>query len=77
MLQLQLSHYYLGAVAVTTTIFGEGSGPILFSNVACNGNEFKLFECAYYAVLGGGSCRHSADAGVICQAGKQQEKEVV
>lgn len=45
--------------------FGEGQGPIHLDNVRCVGTELSLGEC-----LADGSdrhnCRHSEDAGVIC-----------
>ena len=59
---------------MTEPIFGEGFGPILFSNVACNGNEFKLFDCANAVLDGVSSCSHRDDAGVMCQAGKLANK---
>lgn len=45
--------------------FGEGQGPIHLDNVRCVGTESSLGEC-----LADGAdkhnCRHSEDAGVIC-----------
>lgn len=48
--------------------FGEGSGPVMFSSVACSGTEYKLFECGNTVL--GSTCGHTEDAGVICQPGK-------
>jgi len=45
--------------------FGEGSGPVWFNNVRCNGTESSLRDC----VLSGRfqqNCIHKKDAGVIC-----------
>ena len=43
--------------------FGEGSGPIWYSNVQCSGRETNLAQCGG---LGEHSCDHALDAGVIC-----------
>ena len=53
--------------AATATSFGPGSGPVIFSNVVCSGNEFKLFECGNTVPGNIGSCTHT---GVVCQAGE-------
>uniref|UniRef100_A0A8C4Q6Q1 Serine protease 12 n=1 Tax=Eptatretus burgeri TaxID=7764 RepID=A0A8C4Q6Q1_EPTBU len=45
--------------------FGEGSGPIHFDNVKCKGNEQTLGACGHLA-SDQHNCRHSEDAGVIC-----------
>ncbi|XP_070272992.1 neurotrypsin isoform X2 [Myotis yumanensis] len=45
--------------------FGEGRGPIHLDNVACTGGERALADCLKQEV-GRHNCRHSEDAGVIC-----------
>ena len=45
--------------------FGEGRGPIWYSNVQCSGHEANLVQCAHSG-LGVHNCNHSRDAGVIC-----------
>lgn len=45
--------------------FGEGRGPIHLDNVACAGSERALADCLKQEV-GRHNCRHSEDAGVIC-----------
>ena len=45
-------------------MFGAGSGPILFSDLNCDGSESTLLECnSYYPYY----CSHSEDAGVQCE----------
>ena len=43
--------------------FGQGSGPVLLTDVACMGSEAELVDCSYSDV---NSCTHSQDAGVDC-----------
>ncbi|ELK07602.1 Neurotrypsin [Pteropus alecto] len=45
--------------------FGEGKGPIHVDNVRCTGTERSLADCVKQE-LGRHNCRHSEDAGVIC-----------
>ena len=49
----------------TKSHYGQGSGPIWMSNVACEGDEKNLTDCRSlgWAV---GNCNHSQDAGVLC-----------
>lgn len=47
--------------------FGEGSGDILKRNVKCVGTENSLSRCESQEWGNGFSCRHSEDAGVVCE----------
>lgn len=60
--------YRTNAVAYTNAHFGQGSVPILLSELGCTGTEKDLFYC-YFKPLGTVNCHHYEDAGVIC--GKQ------
>ncbi|KAG8454039.1 hypothetical protein GDO86_000610 [Hymenochirus boettgeri] len=53
------------AKARTMAYFGEGKGPIHVDNVRCSGNERSLGDCIKQDI-GKHNCRHSEDAGVIC-----------
>ncbi|XP_070228046.1 neurotrypsin isoform X2 [Bos mutus] len=53
------------ARARSMAYFGEGEGPIHMDNVKCTGNERSLADCVRQNI-GDHNCRHSEDAGVIC-----------
>ncbi len=51
----------------TSNSFGQSVDPVLFTNVACSGTEYKLLECGNTL---GPTCSHTEDVVVICQDGK-------
>ena len=53
--------------------FGQGTGPIHFSDVGCQGDETAIFNCTYSTSF---YCRHYEDASVICQERECSEGEV-
>ncbi|XP_033891791.3 neurotrypsin-like [Acipenser ruthenus] len=66
---------YKGLVkARTMAYFGEGKGPIHIDNVKCTGNERSLADCIKQPI-GMHNCRHSEDAGVICNYGEEKTTE--
>lgn len=56
--------------------FGEGEGPIHIDNVKCSGGERTLADCIKQP-YGTHNCRHSEDAGVICDYGLQKDAPMV
>ena len=63
----QLAMGYINATAaVGPARFSSGSGPILFSEVACVGNESTITECDHHST-GGHNCSHNQDVGVVCE----------
>uniref|UniRef100_A0A665UVH2 Neurotrypsin n=1 Tax=Echeneis naucrates TaxID=173247 RepID=A0A665UVH2_ECHNA len=59
------------AKARVMAYFGEGTGPIHVDNVKCSGEERSLADCIKQAP-GTHNCRHSEDAGVICDYGESK-----
>ena len=55
------------AIAVFNAAFGQGSGPVLLSNVGCTGTESSLLSCSR---SGNSFCSHYSDAGVVCPSCK-------
>ena len=58
--------YFNATAALGSTMFGAGSGPILFSELACIGNESIITEC-HHLLTGVHNCTHSEDVGVVCE----------
>lgn len=52
----------------TASVFGQGSGPIHMSNIACNGTEILLQSCPHNSSTG--DCSHAQDVGVRCRPRK-------
>ena len=58
--------YIKVAAVLGSARFGAGSGPILFSELSCIGNESVIAECGHDD-SGGHNCSHSEDVGVVCE----------
>ena len=58
----------IGAEIFTNAHFGEGTGPIAYTNVACSGIESSLLDCDYSTDVS--TCTHGDDAGASCQESK-------
>ena len=65
---MSAGRYYYSA----TDMSGEGSGPILLSNVSCNTSESQLLDCPYEAP--DRYCNHSLDAKIYCVTCKYVSK---
>ena len=53
----------LGATAISSARFEEGTGPIVMDEVRCTGNEGRLMDCPLSLSH---NCGHHQDAGVRC-----------
>ena len=56
----------LGGEAISNIGFGNGTGPILASNISCNGGEYTLGNC-YNTTDIPDVCTHERDAAASCQ----------
>ena len=59
---------FVGGEAIPNTGFGIGSGPILASNISCNGSEYSLGYCDNTTDIPA-VCTHERDAAARCQPG--------
>ncbi|XP_025102710.1 deleted in malignant brain tumors 1 protein-like [Pomacea canaliculata] len=64
------------AVAVGSDKYGAGSGPILFSDLRCVGNETSLAQCQHWGFYTH-YCGHWEDVGVMCNITQQMSARVV
>ncbi|XP_023560196.1 neurotrypsin isoform X2 [Octodon degus] len=64
------------AKARTMAYFGEGKGPIHMDNVECAGSERSVADCVKQDI-GRHNCRHSEDAGVICDYFSKKASETL
>ncbi|XP_025102135.1 deleted in malignant brain tumors 1 protein-like isoform X2 [Pomacea canaliculata] len=64
------------AIPVWSNKYGEGSGPILFSNLQCVWNETSLAQCQHWGLYRH-NCEHSDDIGVACIFTQQLRARVV
>ena len=55
--------YSKATAALESSWFGSGTGPILFSELSCIGNEKYITECDHRV----NNCSHNEDAGVMCE----------
>ena len=70
-----LSHINLILIGATATVFttatsslyGQGSGPVLLSDIRCTGMETNLLECGHMAISPEVHCTHDHDVGVKCE----------
>ena len=61
----QQLNYSRAISALGDAYFGEGSGPIHYDEVTCNGTETRLADCSHSGI-GIHNCGHGEDAGVRC-----------
>ena len=55
---------HVGALSLSSQVYGAGGGPINMDNVACTGRETTLAQCPYDSHTS--DCSHAEDAGVRC-----------
>lgn len=56
-------------------MFGPGTGTIYGTDVACNGNEQRLVDCAF--TVDSSACTHSNDVGVICNINRKLHVTII
>ena len=60
------------ALSAQLVQFGEGTGPIWLSDVACSGSESYLTQCSHRG-FGKYNCTHSQDASVTCSGDENSD----
>ena len=55
-----------GLTVYGSSQFGQGTGPIFFTDVGCSGSESSLLACSRN-VFAVSSCTHSRDVGLKCE----------
>ncbi len=71
--QSSWNSYIFAAISFTESAsFGQGTGNIVFDDVACTGTEASLFDCPNSG-LNIHNCGHSEDAGVVCMGTKETQ----
>jgi len=53
---------FVGAISASKT-FGQGSGPVWFTDMRCSGKEDNIEHCKPEKTT---KCNHNRDAGVVC-----------
>ncbi|CAL8317043.1 unnamed protein product, partial [Gadus morhua 'NCC'] len=53
--------------ATNESYYGPGTGPIWLDDVNCGGNEPSITDCEHQG-FGSQNCKHTQDAGIICDA---------
>ena len=61
----QLGYIFNGTQVLPISEFSQGSGPIFLDEVACDGEEERLMECAGTAP-GLHTCTHNQDVAIRC-----------
>ena len=69
MYALLLTHH-TEPISYTNSEFGEGQGPIIFSNLGCEGWEKNIVQC-YWSEYGSFSCSRDQLVGVFCHDGEK------
>ena len=65
-----LVYVFIGPTSITnSSMFGEGNGPVVYSNVICHGWESNIVECPK-DLYGTFECPNTNVAGVICRDGE-------
>ena len=69
-------NYTRATSAPGSALYGAGSGPIFYDNVACLGTETRLADCTSRGI-GVHDCSHGEDAGVACYIAQGQSAYLV
>ena len=57
-------NYTVGVQVFTSSYFGRGTGPVLFTGLSCTGTEYSLTDCTQSS--SSYSSYHYSDVGVRC-----------
>jgi len=60
------SEHTPSVLKLSDSLFAQGTGPIVLSDVQCAGSELNISSCDYS--MNTSQCSHNMDAGVRCDA---------
>ena len=68
-----LFFYDAGAIVYDNSEYSDGDGPILYSDVSCNGHEDGIYDCEKDSYDDISSCSRTSLIGLLCRDGNKRK----